>query len=228
MSENVSYTEKTESPKKEKKKKTVAREILEWVLTIVIALVVALVIRSFLFEFVMVDGESMMDTLQNREVMFVSKFDYSTNWVIWPFGDDKDAQRRLDAQNCAKLTTFGDPARFDVVVCRYPNRGCTNFVKRVVGLPGDTVMVKDGYLYIMEAGSDQFVLQEEPYINDSYRVGYGSNFGPYTVPEGSYFVMGDHRNNSNDSRSVGPISRDMIIGHVRHVLFPFSNWRGIE
>ena len=47
------------------------------------------------------------------------------------------------------------------------------------------------------------------------------------VPEGKYFVMGDHRNNSNDSRSVGPIDRDMIVGHVRQVVYPFSQWRGI-
>ena len=69
---------------------------------------------------------------------------------------------------------------------------------------------------------------EEPYICDEYRSGRLNAFGPYTVSAGGYFVMGDHRNNSNDSRSQGAISRDMIIGHVRSVLYPFGGVRGIE
>ena len=109
-----------------------------------------------------------------------------------------------------------------MVICRYPGRGDTNFVKRVVGLPGDTVEVRNGYLYI---NGDRY---EEPYISDVYRNGWLNSFGPYTVPEGEYFVMGDHRNTSNDSRSQGSILRDMIIGHARSVLFPFSGARGIE
>ena len=104
----------------------------------------------------------------------------------------------------------------------YPGRGDTNFVKRVVGLPGDTIEIRDGYLYV---NGDRY---EEPYVDDEYRSGRLNTFGPYTVPEGEYFVMGDHRNNSNDSRSQGAISRDMIIGHVRTVLYPFSGVRGIE
>ena len=69
---------------------------------------------------------------------------------------------------------------------------------------------------------------DEPYISDAYRKGWLNSFGPYTVPEGEYFVMGDHRNNSNDSRSQGSLPRNMIIGHVRTVLYPFSEIRGIE
>ena len=108
------------------------------------------------------------------------------------------------------------------MICRYPGRGDTNFVKRVVGLPGDTVELRNGWLYV---NGERY---EEPYIQDEYRSGLLNNFGPVTVPEGRYFVLGDHRNNSNDSRSQGAISRDMIIGHVRSVVFPFGNWRGVE
>ena len=95
------------------------------------------------------------------------------------------------------------------------------FVKRVVGLPGDTVELKDGYLYVNGEKYD------EPYINDDYRSGPLNTMSARVVPEGKYFVMGDHRNNSNDSRSVGPIDRDMIVGHVRQVVYPFNQWRGI-
>ncbi len=202
--------------KKEKKKKTVLTEILEWVLTIAAAVAIALPIRAFAFELVRVDGESMNSTLANGEIMFVTKYDYASNWLAFPWQDAAAKEK------AARITTGGNPQRFDVVICRYPGRGDTNFVKRVVGLPGDTVEIRDGYLYI---DGEKY---EEPYIRDEYRRGFSNTFGPYTVAEGEYFVLGDHRNNSNDSRSQGAIPRDMIIGHARTVLFPFSGIRGIE
>ena len=207
--------------KKEKVKKTVGQEILSWVWTILIAFVAALLIRTFIFEPVRVDGHSMDDTLADGEIMFVTKFDYSSTWLCFPW-------QSPEAKEAASRFTFGgNPNRFDVVICRYPGRGDTNFVKRVIGLPGDTIRLEDGYLYIREAGSEEEVKYEEVYVSDEYRTGYLNNFGPYTVPEGQYFVMGDHRNNSNDSRSVGPIDRNMIVGHVRRVVYPFNQWRGI-
>ena len=204
------------SEKKQVKKKSVAREILEWVLTIVAAIAIALPIRAFAFEMVRVDGSSMNSTLENGEIMFVTKFDYASTWLSFPWQDDKTKEA------AARITTGGNPQRFDVVVCRYPGRGDTNFVKRVVGLPGDTVEVREGYLYVNGEKYD------EPYIKDEYRTGRLNSFGPYEVPEGEYFVMGDHRNNSNDSRMQGSLPRNMIIGHARTVLYPFGVMRGIE
>ena len=206
---------------KKKEKRTVGQEILSWVLTILVAVVAALLIRSFIFEPVRVDGSSMDDTLADGEIMFVSKFDYSSTWLCLPWQSD------ADKQNASRITFGGNPQRFDVVICRYPGRGDTNFVKRVIGLPGDTLRLEDGYLYIKEAGQEEEVRYDEPYINDEYRSGSLNTFGPVTVPEGHYFVMGDHRNNSNDSRHQGPIERSMIVGHVRQVVFPFGSWRGI-
>lgn len=202
--------------KKEQKKKTVAREILEWILTVVAAVMIALPIRAFAFELVRVDGISMDSTLANGEIMFVSKYDYATTWLSFPWQNEKAKEE------ASRITTGGDPKRFDVVICRYPGRGDTNFVKRVVGLPGDTVELKNGYLYVNNEKYD------EPYIRDEYRSGWLNTFGPCTVPEGHFFVMGDHRNDSNDSRSQGPLPRSMIVGHVRSVLYPFNEIRGIE
>ena len=207
---------------KKKEKRTVGQEILSWVLTILVAVVAALLIRSFIFEPVRVDGSSMDDTLADGEIMFVSKFDYSSTWLCLPWQSD------ADKQNAPRITLGGEPKRFDVVICRYPGRGDTNFVKRVIGLPGDTIRLEDGYLYVKEAGQEEEVRYEEPYINDEYRSGRLNSFGPFTVEEGEYFVMGDHRNNSNDSRSVGSITRDMIVGHVRQVVFPFNKWRSVQ
>ena len=131
--------EKKKKGKKEKVKKPVGREILEWVLTIVVALAAAVVIRSVVFEMVRVDGESMLDTLNNGEIMFVSKYDYSGIWCSLPFQSDNAAQQ-------AARISYGSPARLDVVICRYPARGAVDFVKRVAGLPGDTVELRDGRL----------------------------------------------------------------------------------
>ena len=290
---------KKKKGKKEKVKKPVGREILEWVLTIVVALAAAVVIRSVVFEMVRVDGESMLDTLNNGEIMFVSKYDYSGIWCSLPFQSDNAAQQ-------AARISYGSPARLDVVICRYPARGAVDFVKRVAGLPGDTVELRDGFLYIN--GEQVKEESEIEGITDAYRNGYSaSSFGPYYVPkkgdslvngeawerkmtpvvakdadgktlkiydrkvndnsrggkreatetivswngkewdfstwltecteligkeftvdEDYYFVMGDHRHNTNDSRAVGAIERSMIIGHVRRVLYPFNSWRGVE
>ena len=207
--------EETAGKKKKKEKRTVGQEILSWILTILVAVVAALVIRSIVFEPVRVDGSSMDDTLANGEIMFVSKFDYSSTWLCLPW-QSKEAKEKAP-----RITFGGNPQRFDVVICRYPGRGDTNFVKRVVGLPGDTIELKEGYLYVNGEKYD------EPYINDEYRSGPLNTMSAREVPEGKYFVMGDHRNNSNDSRSVGAIDRDMIVGHVRQVVYPFSDWRGV-
>lgn len=185
-------TQPAQRGQKEKPKKTLKREIFEWVVTIAAAVLIAFVIRTFLFEPVRVDGGSMLETLQDGEIMFVTKYDYLAS----------------------------DPERFDVVICHYPNRGATNFVKRVVGLPGDTVEIRDGYLYVNGELYEEDYIDHRPY----------ADFAAYTVPEGYYFVMGDNRANSHDSRAddVGPITRDQIVGHVRSVLFPFDAWRTIE
>lgn len=196
--ENTKAEEKKD--KKEKPKKTLKQELTEWVVTLAVALVIAFVVRSFIFEPVRVDGDSMYPTLHHGEIMYVSKTAYGTSFFGIPFTDIG-----------FDFTVGGDPERFDVVVCRYPNRGKTNFVKRVVGLPGDTIEIKGGYLYINGEGYREKFLHERML----------SDFGPYTVPEGHYFLMGDNRNSSNDSRSnrVGPVTRDMIIGRVEAVIW---------
>ena len=295
---------------KKKEKKTLGAEILSWVLTILCAVVAALVIRSVIFEPVRADGESMDDTLADKEIMLVSKYDYSSTWLCLPWQSDNAAQQ-------APRITFGTPNLLDVVICRYPARGAVNFVKRIVGLPGDTVELREGYLYL----NGEQVEGEKDLVNSAYRVrgaSDGYTFEAYYVPKkgdtltvsgsGSallfqvngadwnrkstclvakdetgktlkiydknpkeernarpsrlttviswdgkeytsdnwseiipalsgktfildqdyYFLMGDHRNNSNDSRSVGAVERSMIIGHVRRVVYPFGNWRGIQ
>lgn len=193
-----------------------AREILEWILTLLAAVAAALTLRAFVFELVRVKGRSMEDTLANGEIIFVSKYEYASIWLSLPW------QGRAAREKARKITTGGSPRRFDVVICRYPGRGRANFIKRVAGLPGETVELREGTLYIDGARVD------DPWINDAYRRGGRNSFGPLTVPDGSFFVLGDHRNSSNDSRSVGALPRNMIVGRARAVLFPFRQIRRIR
>ena len=179
--------------KKEKPKKSIQREIFEWVMVFVVAAALAFPVRTFIFEPVSVDGQSMMNTLKDREFMIATKFDY----------------------------LFGDPQRFDIVICNYPNTDDGMYrVKRVIGLPGETIELRAGELYV----DGEFVAQDfEMTENETY-------FGPFEVPQGHYFVMGDNRNNSKDSRSpmVGALPRDMIEGHVRAVIFPLNRMRRVD
>lgn len=189
--------DETDGKKKKKKKKTWKQELAEWILTAVAALVIAFVVRSFIFEPVYVDGDSMYPTLRHGEVMYVSKTSYGTSFFGIPFTNIG-----------AYFTVGGNPERFDVVVCHYED-GDYNVVKRVVGIPGDTVELRGGYLYV------NGVRQEEKFLHERVL----SDFGPVTVPEGEYFLMGDNRNNSKDSRQVGTVSRSEIVGKVEAVLW---------
>ena len=207
--EAVEIDPKTGKIKKEKKKKTVGQEILSWVGTLLLAVIIAMAIRALLFEPIKVDGESMINTLQNGEIVLVTKPDVLLN----------------------KLK------RGDVVICRFPNRNkSTNFrlgapldvafvghelfVKRLVALPGDSVAILDGKLYVNDA------LVDESYVDYPSRGDYPRQ----VLGEDEYMVMGDNRASSHDSRSrdVGPISRDMIVGHAAYVLFPLNRIRSIR
>ena len=181
--------EKKAKEKKEKPKKSLQREIFEWIMVLVVAAALAFVVRTFIFEPVRVDGSSMLNTLENNEFMIATKFDYLA----------------------------GDPERFDVVICDYPNTDDGMYrVKRVIGLPGETIELKKGELYV----NGEFVEQNfEMTPNET-------DFGPFTVPEGHYFVMGDNRNQSLDSRStyVGCIDERDILGKVLVCFMPFTDF----
>ncbi len=191
--------------KPEKVKKPFKQELCEWGATLVVALIIAFLCRTFIFEPVRVDGDSMYPTLHHGEFMYVSKLDYGSSFIGIPFTGIG-----------TYITLGGEPERFDVVVCNYPDRlndhgGRLNFVKRVVGLPGDTVTIRGGHLLV------NGVKYEEKFLHERMN----HDFGPYTVPEGHYFLMGDNRNNSNDSRNsaVGAVTRDMIVGKVEGVIW---------
>ncbi|MGH2452381.1 MAG: signal peptidase I [bacterium] len=108
-----------------------------------------------------------------------------------------------------------DPVRGDVVVLRYPRNTQRNYIKRVIGLPGEKIQIKKGVLY---ANGERV---SETYLPDDI-VG---EYGPTTVPEGSVFVLGDNRNNSEDSRAFGPLKQNLIVGQAVLIYWPVPRVR---
>ena len=151
-------------------------------------IILALILRRFVCAFVLVKGRSMLDTLQNHELMLVLRYGL-----------------------------FGKPRRFDVVICKYPNRRQI-FVKRIIGLPGERISMEEGQVFI----------NGEPLQEDFPKRTTMRGFGEIQLDEDGYFVMGDNRPSSVDSRKVGPISEKMILGRVRSVIFPLKNRRRID
>lgn len=110
---------------------------------------------------------------------------------------------------------IGEPDRGDIVIIQHPFK---NYVKRVIGLPGETITMKDHVLYIDDEPYNQPFLTEEA-------KNHTGNFGPIKIPEDSYFVMGDHRAISKDSRNgLGFIAEEDIIGRSEVIIYPFSEW----
>jgi signal peptidase I len=168
------------------KKTTLGEEIKDWVVSILIAVVLAFFIRYFIVELYMVEGPSMRPTLVNGERLVVNKFIYR----------------------------FKTPERGDVLVFRYPQDPSRDFIKRVIAIPGDTVEIKDGRVFVNGQ------LLNETYILEKTRGSYPLS----TVPQGRIFVMGDNRNNSEDSRfkDVGFVPFELIKGKAVVVFWPLD------
>lgn len=163
--EKKSQDEMREEKKEEEKKKNIKREILSWVEVILISVLLAWFIGNFVIMNAYIPSGSMEDTLHI---------------------DDKVIGFRLSY-------LFSDPERGDVIMFKFPDDETKDYIKRVIGLPGETVTIKQGKVYI----DDSEIPLTEDYLKET-PIG---DFGPYEVPEDSYFVLGDNRNNSADSRA---------------------------
>jgi signal peptidase I len=172
-----------------RKKEYRNREVRNWFLSLAIAVVIALTVRFFVFEFIRVDGESMYPTLFTNEYVFMEKVTY------W----------------------FSEPKRGDIIICSYPGHTDT-YVKRVIGIEGDEIAVKDGVLYLNgEANYDYFTDKMDKEVS------------PFIVPENHVYVMGDNRNASMDSRdnSVGALPDSMVQGKAVFVIWPLNQMHGL-
>src|SRR6202163_483236 len=166
-------------------------EVRVWTRDLLIAIGLALVIIVFLYQPVKVEGTSMAPLLSDQERIFINKFVYR----------------------------FEPIERGDVVVFWYPLDRSKSFIKRVVGLPEDTVEIRDGQVYLNSKRLP------EPYIPPE-----SDDFGTFPatqIPKGEYFVMGDHRTSSNDSRIFGPVPRKFIYGKAVFAYWPVDHFGSI-
>jgi signal peptidase I len=182
-----------QSPAPVVRQKSLIREYAE---SILIAVLLALVIRTYLVQAFKIPSGSMEDTLAIGDHLLVNKFIYGTKL---PFSGKR-------------LLTLRDPRRGDVIVFEYPEDPSKDFIKRVIGTPGDVVEGKDKKVYVNgkpyenphEIHKEKDIIPKEMNPRDT--------FGPVTVPPNAYFMMGDNRDRSYDSRFWGFVSRDKIKG----------------
>lgn len=177
---------------------TFARELVE---TILLTLVIFVAVRTLVVNF-RVDGESMHPSLANGQYLLVNKA------VFFHF--DLNAARNLlpgpDTAGEDTVYLFHPPQRGDIVVFNPPTPSDKPYVKRVIGLPGDTISVRNREVLV------NGVTIDEPYIAAEPNYSYPLGGGDYTVPAGSIFVLGDNRNNSSDSHAFGAVPLDNVIG----------------
>ncbi|MFZ5639714.1 MAG: signal peptidase I [Bacillota bacterium] len=153
--------------------------------SVAIAVILAVIIRFFLFQPFYIPSGSMEPTLKPGDRIIVNKLIYR----------------------------YSQPKRGDIMVFKYPRDPARDFIKRTVGLPEETVEIKDSKVYINNKEIPQ------PFLEPGLKFG---SFGPVEVPEGSYFMMGDNRNNSEDSRVWGTLPRENIVGKAMFIYWPLS------
>ena len=211
--ENLANTKITENQvKPAKKKNSIGKEIFEWVIVIVAALVISMLIKAFVFSTYKVTMNSMESTLHDGQHVIVYKTGYMT-------GEPK----RGDI-----IVFVHEEGKFEGVLKYLPiaNPGEVDYIKRVIGLPGDVIDIKDGKVYRKNAGETEFIELDEPYIKDQYTESNGMKL-PYTVEENKLFVMGDNRLQSLDSRKIGTIDIDKVVGKAVFRIWPFSEFGGV-
>ena len=158
-----------------------------WVRDLLISVVASIFIITFLYQPVRVEGTSMLPRLEDRDRLFINKFVYHISAI----------------------------ERGDVVVFHYPRDPEKSYIKRVIGLPGDSIFIDHGRVWVNDQPLD------EPYVPHRYLD--TRSMPEILIPSGDYFVMGDHRSISSDSRDFGPVDRDLIYGKATFIYWPADN-----
>lgn len=177
-----------------------ARAFVDWVVVVTIALLVAFVVRGFVLAHFVVDGQSMFSTLETGDRVFVNKLSYRLH----------------------------DPNRGDVVVLhQISGTSERDLIKRVIALPGETIEMQSCVVRITMPGELTPQILDEPYLDPDVvtPTNCGQDITEITVPVDHVFVMGDNRGGSMDSRTLGPISEDDLVGRAFTVFWPRDHWQ---
>lgn len=178
--------------------------ILEIVAYSMVALLIAYLIITFVGQRTVVDGDSMYPGLEDKDNIIVDKLSYR----------------------------FGDIKRYDVIVFNYhdPIKNVDSYyIKRVIGLPDETIVIKDGLVYLIDDEGNEIYLNEDYgyYVNAQVMEAYLASV-PIKIPEDQYFVLGDNRNRSYDSRQIGLIKKEDILGKAWVRFYPLSSFKFID
>lgn len=191
----------------------VVRELLETALFI---LLVFFIVRGIVQNF-KIEGSSMEPTLHTGQYILVNKlvyFHFDLNAPLRLFPGQEQLPQRI-------IYPFHPPRRGDIVVFEYPRDVSKDYIKRVIGLPGETVEVRDGKVFVNGVELEQPFLQGA----STYCIaGYPCQSGPVQVPEGQIFVMGDNRANSSDSREWNALPLDRVVGQAWVIYYPVAEW----
>ncbi len=201
-----------------RRRKSIVREYAE---AIVVAMLLAFAIRVFVVQAFKIPSGSMIPTLQIGDHILVSKFSYGLQWPA-------DCQFKVSfppatCYTSKTLIEFSEPERGDVIVFRYPEDEEKDFIKRIIGLPGDRIEIRNKVVYVNDQVLDDspFTQRIDPGLIDG-AINPRDNFGPINVPDESYFVMGDNRDQSLDSRFWGYVSRKKIRGKAFRIYWSWS------
>lgn len=178
------------STREPEKEGGILHTIMEYAVSIGIAIVAALLINNFILLNVNIPSGSMQNTIMKGDRVFGFRLAY----------------------------LFSEPERGDIVIFKWPDDESVNYIKRIIGLPGETVTIRGGKVYI----NDSDTPLDEPYLAETP---WDQDFGPYEVPEGHYFMLGDNRNNSKDSRAWKNtyVARDEILAKAF-----LKYWKGFQ
>ncbi len=193
--------------------RSVVRELVE---TAIFILLIFFIVRGIVQNF-KIEGSSMEPTMHTGEYILVNKLVY--------FHFDLNAPMRLmpgqESLPQKIIYPFHQPRRGDIVVFEYPRDVSKDYIKRVIGVPGDTLDIREGKVFVNGEALG------EPYLGGAATACLGSRVcgnGPFTVAEGTIFVMGDNRNNSSDSREWDALPLDRVVGQAWVIYYPVSSW----
>jgi signal peptidase I len=198
---DVDTAESDETPNDQEEgrrdRRATAWEIAE---TILLALLIFLMVRGVVLNF-RVDGNSMEPTLTHAEMLIINRRAYTS----FDLNSILSAVPGVDRETEDRRFIFNPPQRGDIVVFRPPGSNSDPYIKRIIGLPGDTVEVRDGSVFVNEQRLEENYVSSATYWR-------GGDDSSLVVPEDEFFMLGDNRENSSDSRSFGTVPKDNIIG----------------
>lgn len=188
--ENTDCKDKKSKSKNDKPEKSKLREAIDFCIPIVIAVIIAIILKTCIFANVNVPTGSMLNTIQEGDRIIASRLAYISD----------------------------EPERYDIIIFDYPDDENVKYVKRIIGLPGETVEVKDGIVFVTTADGKTIQL-DDSFVTNCVPTG---DFGPFEVPDDSYFMMGDNRNTSWDSRYWDNkfVHKSKIIGKAMFRYYP--------